>query len=291
MGTTGRVVVVGGRPSAGADAVARIADLERRWSRFRPDSELSRLNARAGRGPVVVSNETAGLVTHAVQASALTGGAFDPTVLAALIGLGYDAPFPKLPVDRLAGDHEPAPAPGCRDIHVDPAVPAVSLPDGVALDPGGIGKGLAADIVAEELLAGGADGALVDLGGDIRVAGRGPADGAWVIDVEDPRAPGRSLLHLAVRDAGVATSSRLRRRWRVRGQERHHLVDPRTGRSAETPFVTATVIAGTAWWSEALTKAVLVTGDLRPVRHTASAVAVDEAGVVHATADLEGVGT
>jgi FAD:protein FMN transferase len=285
MGTTGRVVVLSGSATLARRAVDRIADLERRWSRFRPDSEVSRLNARAGHGPVVVSPDTAALVAHAVRAWELTAGTFDPTVLAAVVANGYDRPFPALPVDRADERHAPTAAPGCAGIRVDRSIPTVALPCGVALDPGGIGKGLAADLVAEEVLAGGADGVLVDIGGDIRVAGCGPAGGGWVIDVDHPTLPDRRILHVVVRDAGIATSSRLRRRWRIGGADRHHLVDPRTGRCLTTPLVAVTVLAGRAWWAEAVTKQILVTGDLTRAT-AASVITVDEAGTIRTTPDL-----
>jgi thiamine biosynthesis lipoprotein len=137
----------------------------------------------------------------------------------------------------------------------------------VRLDPGGIGKGLAADMVAEELRAQGAFGALVDIGGDVRVSGAGPHDGAWVIDVSHPGVD-QPLLHLLVRDAGIATSSVLRRRWICGGAVRHHLVDPRDGLPVRGDMVAVTVIAATTAAAEVQTKSIFVAGsrDVAPAQ-------------------------
>ena len=286
MGTTAHVAVLGGPRGLEHDAAATICELERRWTRFDPGSELSRLNGAARGRPTLVSPETYRLVERAVEAWRLTAGRYDPTVLEAVIDSGYDRTFTEIRPDRRGtGDETLHPAPGCEGIELDDRLHAVTLPPGVGIDPGGIGKGFAADLVAALVVSQGADGVLVDIGGDIRVMGDGPEDGRWVVDVEDPRNADRPLLHLALSDAGIATSSRLRRRWLVDGAERHHLIDPATGRPTVTPLVAATVIAGEAWWAEALTKAVFVAGTLDAAAG-ASVVTVDETGARRATDDL-----
>lgn len=257
MGAEARVLVVGepGPLDLADRAAERVADLEARWSRFLPDSEVSRLNASPG-VPVVVSPDTFALVERAVDAWGVTAGLFDPTVLAALEAAGYDRSF-----DRYA-PREPrpstGPAPGCAGLHLDPIVGSVALPRGVRLDPGGIGKGLAADLVATELVSAGAAGALVDLGGDVRVTGRAPDPAGWVVAVEDPFAPERDLARAALADGAVATSSRLLRVWA--GGRAHHLVDPRTGLPSTSDLVAVSVVAGEAWWAEVLAKAALLAG-------------------------------
>ena len=148
MGTDVEIVVVDGPPGTAATARGRIDDLEARWSRFRPDSEVSRLTASAGRW-LAVSADTALLVERARHAWHLTGGAFDPTVLGDVVRAGYttswEGPGPRAPgrSDLFTG---------CGDIEVRPG--AVRLPAGTGFDPGGIGKGLAADLVALERPAG-----------------------------------------------------------------------------------------------------------------------------------------
>jgi thiamine biosynthesis lipoprotein len=125
----------------------------------------------------------------------------------------------------------------------------------VGFDPGGVGKGLAADLVAEELAAADAIGVCVNVGGDVRVLGASPSGECWQVGVEDPRAPGAHIAHLQIRHGGVATSSRMRRQWRGSdGTLRHHLIDPRTGVSSHSVALTATVAASEAWRAEVLTK-------------------------------------
>jgi thiamine biosynthesis lipoprotein len=277
MGTSCLVVVNAARDELAAQladrGAARVRELERLWSRFLPGSEVSRLRGLDG-SPAIVSDETYLLVERAVEAWRLTGGRYDPTVLDAVEANGYDRTFGDVPADRarpLPAVHR---APGCAGFRLDRAIHAVTLPPGVGIDPGGIGKGLTADLVAGDVMAAGAAGVLVDIGGDVRVAGAGPDDGAWVVDVDHPLEPDRPLLHLAIADAAIATSSRLRRRWTISGEPRHHLIDPRTGRPTETDVVAATVVAPEAWLAEALTKSVFVSGELDGLPAAASGLVV-----------------
>jgi FAD:protein FMN transferase len=265
MGGTGHVLVLG-RDAVRLLAYARgrLDALERAWSRFLPGSDVSRLNAAGGRA-VGVGPDTVALLRTARRYWQLTDGQFDPTVHAAMLAHGYDR---DLAAVRAAGAPAPAaarPAPGCAGLEVDAAGRA-RLPAGVGFDPGGIGKGLAADLVAAELLARGAAGALVNVGGDLRAAGRAPGPYGWVVTVPDPYDAGRERARLALDDAGVATSSTLRRRWTAGGREVHHVLDPATGRPTGEELVAVTVVAGSAAWAEAVTKAVLVSGDAGAAR-------------------------
>src|SRR4051794_37339552 len=174
MGSDAHVIVVGGREDLADWARLRIDDLERRWSRFLPDSEVSLLNARAGLA-TTVSVETAELVRRAIDAFRLSGGGFDPTLLGAIIPAGYDRSFEELGPTPAAGASPLAV--GADEIVVDGT--EVRLPAGTGFDPGGIGKGLAADMVAAETMARGAAGVCINLGGDVRVAGAGPAGEGW----------------------------------------------------------------------------------------------------------------
>jgi thiamine biosynthesis lipoprotein len=301
MGSDAHVIVVGGAHPARLLDLARLRldDLEARWSRFRPDSEVSRLTAAAGT-PVGVSPETVELVQRSIRAWRLTGGLFDPTVLGALVQAGYDRTFTDLPAAPPTAPRPPAVAgvevtdehaepippgsrplgphdPGAEDIVVDGG--QVTLPSGTGFDPGGIGKGLAADLVARELMAAGAAGACVNLGGDIRLVGEGDGgdahgdrgddpdsgDGstaeaaAWTVDVEHPRGV-RPLARLGLHDGAVATSTTLRRRWAVARGVHHHLIDPLTGRPSASDLTLATAIAREAWVAEVMAKAVLLRG-------------------------------
>ena len=269
MGTTCSVLVYA---AAGqADALARLGRLrvellEGAWSRFRDESELSRLNSLAGTGPVVVSPDTHALVSAMLEAWQATAGAFDPTVLAAMRAQGYDRDFSEVIVEQCL-DVVASPAPGMHGVQIGEHT--VSLPSGVGLDPGAIGKGLASDIVVEELRAAGAQGVLVDLGGDMAFAGTPGADRTWRIGVVDERTRlGRNGgleseqwldFPAGIAHAGVATSTSLTRRW---ADARHHVLDPGTGSSTDERLVQATVTGPRAWECEAWATAVLVRPEL-----------------------------
>jgi thiamine biosynthesis lipoprotein len=251
MGCDARVVVVGGAPHLGRWARARIADLERRWSRFLPTSDVSVLNRGTG-FPVRVSSETTELVQRAVEAWRVTGGWFDPTVLGAVVRAGYDRSFDEVRACPRVGSST---LDGGADL-IEITGDLVRMPPGVGFDPGGIGKGLAADIVADEMRAQGAEGVCVDLGGDVRVTGVAPEGGTWTIVVDHPRLG--ALARLDLEDGAVATSTTLLRRWEIDGRMQHHLIDPTTGRPAERAHVFATVVTGRTWTAEVLAKTLLV---------------------------------
>ncbi|MEZ5410298.1 MAG: FAD:protein FMN transferase [Acidimicrobiales bacterium] len=296
-------------------AVARVAELERLWSRFDPASDVSLVNT-ASPHPVAVAPETIELARRAAEAARETGGRFDATRLPALVAAGYDRTFALIAAaesargprpDRSLGDpaagtadeagaggRRPLPppprvlAPGAA-LTVDADADTVAVAAGHGLDPGGIGKGLGADLVTAELLAAGAEGALVNLGGDLRVRGRGPDEGDWPLSVTHPFDPEVELLRLAVGDGALATSSRLLRRWHDRGgRPVHHLLDPFTGVPTRTDVVAVTVLAAEGWWAEALTKALFTLDAAEGLGHVhhAAAVIVDRDGRVHASPEL-----
>ncbi len=263
MGSACHVAVVDGDESLLRRAESELRRLERRWSRFIPGSDIDRLNRRAG-SPVPVDPDTLTLVSAALELHRLTGGWYDPTVLPALVAHGYAAsrhdPHRET---RMAARALAAPAPGCAGIEIDVVACTVTLPVGVAFDPGGIGKGLAADLVAELLVESGASGALVNVGGDLRVTGRDPDGDGWYLEVENPFDPEGFVARLTVADGGLATSSTLTNTWE--GGRRHHLIDPHTGRPSTTPVVAASVVAGTAWLAEGYAKAALLAGPRRGI--------------------------
>lgn len=267
MGTHAQVIVSAAGPADGlaaelADlAVRRVELLEQCWSRFRDDSELSRLNAASGTGPVAVSADLFTLVDHMVEAWQLSDGRFDPTVLRSMTALGYDADLAIVQA-RVAdpADVTLAAAPGMGGIQLDPATSTITLPAGVTLDPGALGKGLAADLIVDEVMAAGAQGVLVNLGGDLAFAGSLGSD--WWIGIDDERqgTAGRGVLDTwgfdAGTQAGVATSTTLKRRWAA--GLRHHVIDPSTGAMADTDLVQVTICADRAWRAEALATAALL---------------------------------
>jgi thiamine biosynthesis lipoprotein len=287
MGCSCRVLTFGGPAGVADRARRRIVELERCWSRFLSESELSRLNRSRG-ALTLVSREAFLLVRRAVDAWELTEGAFDPTVLPAVRQLGYDRSFEHLAAPQPSDDAPigSGPTPGCGAIQLFEEISAVMLPADVQLDPGGIGKGLAADLVVAELLEAGVVGAAVDIGGDIRVAGTNPEADGWHVEIADPRQAGQHLATIVLDEGAVATSSTLGRAWRHDGAMVHHLIDPSTGGPIDTPLLAATVVAGEGWWAEALTKLVFVCAgstewpDLRGAR----ALTVDGHGVVRDSA-------
>jgi FAD:protein FMN transferase len=257
MGSTCELTLVGGTELHIERARRRIEELESRWSRFRHESEITRLNQRSGWATALTADSYL-LVDHAVAGWWWTGGRYDPTVLHAVEAAGYDRSF-ELVQARPPSVRPAAPAPGCARVLLDPYLQAVTFPVGVGFDPGGIGKGLATDLVVDLLLAEGAKGACVCLGGDGRVAGEPPA-GGWRVGVGNPYNADELLTVVRLGDHGIATSSRMIRRWSAGGTVRHHLIDPRTGQPSDSGLDSVTVIAGDAWVAEVLTKAAFVAG-------------------------------
>lgn len=260
MGCAAHVVTVDGTEGLLRLARHELETLERRWSRFISGSDVDRLNRLAGTA-VEVHPDTLTLVSAAIELWNLTGHRCDPTVLPSLVAAGYRASrHDPRRVTRMAADPRSGPAPGCEDIDLDVSAGTVRLPRGVAFDPGGVGKGLAADLVAGALLDAGAAGALVNVGGDLRVVGESPDGEGWYLEVEDPYDPEGFVLRLSLGDGGLATSSTLTNTWEEGGEARHHLIDPRTGRPSTSPVVAASVVAGSAWLAEGYAKAALLAG-------------------------------
>jgi thiamine biosynthesis lipoprotein len=288
MGTDAHVIVIGGDADLAAWAEARIAGLEARWSRFLATSEVSALNEAAGR-PLAVSWETALLVDRAIEAWRLTAGRVDATVLGDVVRAGYDADFARLPGPD-GRDEAPRCSlrrAACSDI--TRVGDQVRLPAGVGFDPGGIGKGLAADLVVDELLELGAAGACVNLGGDLRVDGRSPDGDGWTVALAEPAAD-RAIVMVGLRAGAVATSTTARRRWTIAGQPHHHLIDPVTGRSSTTDLVQVSAIAADGWRAEVFAKAALLRGAadaFEVLPPGVEALAVDVDGRVTTTPGLD----
>jgi FAD:protein FMN transferase len=255
MGTDVHVVVVGGPLSLLDAARDFIEDLEARWSRFRPTSEIS-LNAAAGH-PMPVSPVTLALVQRAVEGACITDGRYDPTVLGAVIRAGYDRSFELLGDEHRGGRSDLSL--GYERIVVDRSLAMVMLPTGVGFDPGGIGKGFAADVLVAELMSQGAAEVCANVGGDLRVEGDPPARGPWSIGVEHPMRE-RPAGIIGLRAGAVATTTRTRRTWGPRDDRSHHLIDPATGQPARTGLVSATVVASEAWQAEVVAKAAFIAG-------------------------------
>lgn len=244
---------------------AELAAIDAACSRFRPDSQLSRACAAGGR-PVPVSPLFEEALSVALAAARLTGGDVDPTCGQALANLGYDQDFGSARRDTSALTRPPAPGGGWRGIVLDASRGEVTIPEGVLADLGATAKALAADRAAAQIAAATGCGVLVNLGGDISVAGRPPAEG-WLVGIADhagfdtttPSVAARQLV--TIRDGGLATSSVLGRAWRRGGAWLHHIIDPRTGEPARSCWRTATVAAGTCVDANVASTAAILRGE------------------------------
>jgi FAD:protein FMN transferase len=245
-------VIAGGNEACVADDVARVfADAEHRFSRFREDSELSRLNRSTG--PIAVSAPMFDALATARRYVELTAGIFDPAIGATLAALGYDRSFVPGALDRDTDVPTPH-ATSFLDVGLDPIRREVTRPANLQIDLGGIIKGRTVDQAAACLPSHGA----IDAGGDAVMRGGGAT--GWLVEVEDPRDASQTIAKLRIRDGAVATSAPTRRRWRVANAVRHHLVDPRTQRSAATDLLQVTIVAPTAELADVFAKTVFVLG-------------------------------
>ncbi len=239
-------------------AVELVEQLERTWSRFLPDSEVSAVNAASGK-LTIVSEVTFELISHAERARRATNDVFNPLMLDQLRALGYDRSWPTMSEGKVGTEAVVGPGTNAA-IELFPALRAVRLPEGASFDPGGIGKGLAGDMVAAALVAEGATSVQLELGGDVRVVGPSWGGGPWQVCVDDSDHDMSDAATVTLPEGGVATSSVIRRRWRRGNVEYHHLIDPCTGRSAATDLDAVTVVASTLWWAEVVAKVALVSG-------------------------------
>lgn len=251
------------RAALGA-ARAEVDRLERLLSRFRPDSELSRLN-RARR--MRIGPDLARVLRAALELRRRTGGRFDPTVGRAVTASGYDRSF-----ERLAPDPAPAgdPRPAGGVVVLDDRWGWVALGPGVDLDLGAIAKGDAADRACAVLAAAGP--CLVNAGGDLVVSGPRADGEPWPVGLEVPEGD----LAVQLGSGALATSGTDRRRWQRAGRTLHHAVEPRLGRTATTDLVRATAVAPTGAEADAIATALLVAG-ARRARQLADAWSVPAA--------------
>ena len=259
MGTTAHVILGDSPPRLETWALAEIERLEQCWSRFRRDSELAALHAQAGEW-VEVSAPMLLALTCASDLGHATSGLFDPTIREALERLGYDRTFEEVAsdLDRSCAE-QPGAACGFDRIEIDVDTARVRVPRGVRVDLGGLGKGLAADLVSLGLVNRGARSALVSLGGDTRARGELP-EGGWRVPVEHPFDEPRVAFTYPLGDAALVSSTRRIRTWTRANREYHHVIDPRSGDSARTPVAAVVAGASDAWWAEGIAKAIMIAG-------------------------------
>lgn len=267
LGTTVHLLVHAGDLAAARIALEELlAEVDLAYSRFRSDSELVRLNAAAG-PPAQISPLLARAIEVALTAARRTGGAVDPTVGRALRLIGYDDDFGRIAdgsITRAPADLRIASVPGWQAVTLDVRRRQIRIPPGVELDLGSTGKALAADLGAAAALRCAPDGGvLVSLGGDLAAAGRAPTGGWRILAAEDSDTPADSVGEVvAIEGGAVATSSTTVRRWHsADGTPLHHLVDPRTGLPAVSPWRTVSVVADACVDANAAATATIVLGD------------------------------
>jgi thiamine biosynthesis lipoprotein len=262
-----------------------LEDVDATYSRFRPDSELSRLNRSQG-NPVVVSSLMADAIAVALNAARITDGAVDPTVGKAIRVAGYDDDFAKVAADggpillRSVAIH------GWEAISFNHVSRRIVVPSGVELDLGSTGKAFAADLAASAAATSvKTGGILVSLGGDIATAGVAP-DGGWrILVAEDSNLPPQSDGQvICLTKGGVATSSTTVRKWRRGDQVLHHIIDPKTGTPANGLWRTVTVLANSCVDANVAATAAIVQGENAIqwlTRHELPARLVEQDGTIH----------
>lgn len=233
-------------------------------SRFRADSEIMRLGDARGQS-VQVSRLLFDAVEAGLRAARLTDGDVDPTLGEAIRALGYDRDFDEL-ASRGPARVRMARVPGWKAVQLDERARTLRVPVGVEIDLGATAKALCADRAAAAASAAVQGGVLVSLGGDIALAGEPPAGEGWRVRVTDDHradatAPGQWI---ALRTGGLATSSTQVRRWDTESGEAHHLLDPATGRPAQSCWRTVSVCAGSCLDANIATTAAIVRGERAP---------------------------
>ncbi|HVB43545.1 MAG TPA: FAD:protein FMN transferase [Streptosporangiaceae bacterium] len=263
--------------AARATLSSELATIDLACSRFRPDSELSRLNRASGK-PVSVSALFAQALRVALRAAEITAGDVDPTCGRSLVSLGYDRDYAELAADTSALTLPPAPAAGWRCVEFDSQRRIVRVPGDVMLDFGATAKALASDLAADAIARQLGCGVLVNLGGDIAVSGQAP-DGGWRVGVDDgvtgagQAGPGGSHLEasgrgkapvVCIEGGGLATSSPSVRGWRRGDRELHHIVLPSTGQPAQVYWAAVSVAAASCVDANTASTASIIRGALAP---------------------------
>jgi FAD:protein FMN transferase len=267
------IAMVAVDPPDAIDAAAELLRLEiaafdLACNRFRFDSEVSVLN-HLGRTRGPASPLFMEALESALRGARVTDGAVDPTVGRSLLALGYDCDYRELrgrPSDRPLLE-APAPAPGWHGVRLDERERRVELPPGVVLDLGATAKALCVDRAAQSVAQELGVGVVVNIGGDLAVAGPPPRDG-WLVSVRENSSDERAddQCSVSVFDGGLATSGTSVRRWTRAGREIHHIVDPRTGWPAPAVWVLVTVSAASCLDANTASTAAIVWGHEAPFR-------------------------
>jgi thiamine biosynthesis lipoprotein len=261
IGTTNTVLVTEPDVLDAALAVTRshLRAVDRAVSRFRDDSEVSRLAVRARRGPAetFVSPTFADYLEAALRVARLTGGLVDPTVGSALAAEGYDADLDVVRARGVFHRSTVAPVPHWHSVHLNVSARRVSVARGTLLDLGASAKAHAADTIATMLGERLPGGFLVNLGGDLAVGGVVPEPG-WAVGIVD--AAGHTVQVVESTGQAVATSSTRLRTWQSDDGPRHHIIDPRTGRTAPVVWAQVSCAGASCLEANAASTAAVVLG-------------------------------
>ncbi len=260
MGTTNTVVVddPAALPAALAMVREQFQEIDEVCSRFRPESELSRLNRHSGEGEVSLSPLLEEAISAALHTAEMTGGLVDLTVGRLVEEAGYTVTFRDVPPEGPPLELRVRHVAGWRSLHYDPTAHTLKLQAETAIDLGASGKAWAADRAAGAVAASLGVAVAVDCGGDIAVRGPLP-EGGWPMRVaaDQDATEGQDIVMF---DGGLATSGTTVRRWRRGGVELHHIIDPTTGLPAKTPWAMVTVAAATCVEANAAATAALIMG-------------------------------
>lgn len=240
-----------------AAAVSWVAQFEAKYSRFRPDSVISQINAAAGRSWVRIDPETEQMLDICGSLYQMTQGILDATALPVMKLWNYRAENPRIPSDsEIVAARELV---GWTKVQRRPG--QVYLPrEGMALDLGGWGKEYAVDAVAEVARAHRIASVLVDFGHDLRAIGTPPGKPGWHIGLEDPRKPGTYRGSIAVRERGIASSGDYLRSFILNGRRYGHIIDPRVGRPVSNGSLQVTVIAPSCLQAGVLSTSAFILG-------------------------------
>lgn len=238
-------------------AQAWVNRFEAKYSRFRPDSLLSRINAAAGREWIAIDEEMEGLLKLCDTLHFMTQGVLDPTTLPLIALWNYKMDTPRIPsAAEIAAARALV---GWKKVQRTPG--RVFLPQpGMALDFGGFGKEYAVDVTAQIAVDHGITSALVDFGHDLRAVGAPPGRPAWHIGLEDPLKPGTSSGSMAIVGKGVASSGDYIRRFVIEGKRYGHIIDPRTGWPVANGCIQSTVVTSSCLQAGVLSTTAFVLG-------------------------------
>lgn len=232
----------------------RFANIEATLTRFDSHSELMRFNAHAGEW-VAVSDLLFANIQSAKHAARLTDGLYNPLILSALVANGYDRSFEQINTSDTSATN---PVSQWCDIALNRKTQEVRIPAESAIDLGGVAKGWTATYIADELAEIGA--CLVNIGGDMVARGRPSGFTGWLVEIDDPFTD-YAFTTIYLSDSSISTSGIDYRRWSTTdSKERHHIIDPRTGDSATTNVLSATIMHPSAITSEAYAKALILRG-------------------------------